>query len=178
MVPSHRSAFCADTAKRTLGVRPDDVRERFAAQVEDFRRLARSRKSQADMVRMTLEAFGHDPDTMTRDELRDAAKAPAAAAIGALATSGRGLMGADMEGGAGTAWAWLNAVTQYVDHAARARSQDNRLDSAWFGRGDALKMKAQEVAMRHAGGEVTVYSSDAPAPDGLLGDVIAATVAG
>jgi phage/plasmid-like protein (TIGR03299 family) len=175
---SHRTAFCPDAAKRTLGVKGDDVRDRFAAQMEDFRRLARSRKSQADMVRMTLEAFGHDPDVMSRQELAEAAKAPAAAAIGALATSGRGLLGADMAGGSGTAWGWLNAVTQYVDHAARARSQDNRLDSAWFGRGDALKMKAQEVALKHAGGAVTVYASDAPAPDGILGDVLAATIAG
>ena len=82
-----------------------------------------------------------------------------------------------MEGGAATVWGWLNAATQYVDHAARARSRDNRLNSAWFGAGDALKMKAAEVAQRHAGGAVTVYASDAPAPDGLLGDVLAATIA-
>ena len=86
-------------------------------------------------------------------------------------------MGAELEGGSGTAWGWLNAVTQYVDHAARARSQSNRLDSAWFGRGDALKVKAQEVAMRHAGGAVTVVASEAEGPGGLLGDVLDATLA-
>lgn len=48
----------------------------------------------------------------------------------------------------GTAWAALNAVTQYVDHEARAtgkgdRARDeNRLKSAWFGQGDAMKAEA------------------------------------
>lgn len=48
----------------------------------------------------------------------------------------------------GTAWAALNAVTQYVDHEARAmgkgaRARDeNRLRSAWFGQGDELKSRA------------------------------------
>ena len=35
----------------------------------------------------------------------------------------------------GTAWGLLNAVTEFVDHDRRARSQDYRLDSAWFGQG-------------------------------------------
>jgi len=171
---SHRAAFDPDAAKEALGVRPQDMRERFETQMEQFRRLARSRATPAEMVRMTLEAFGHDPDAMSRDDLEKAARAPAAAAIGTLAVSGDGLMGADLSGGSRTAWSWLNAVTQYVDHGARARSQSNRLDSAWFGRGDALKMKAQEIAIRHAGGAV-LYAPEQPAGGSLLDDVLAAT---
>ena len=41
-----------------------------------------------------------------------------------------------------TAWGLMNAVTEYVDHYRRARSQDYRLDSAWFGQGALLKQKA------------------------------------
>lgn len=63
--------------------------------------------------------------------------------------SGKG-MGADMSSAHGTAWGLLNAVTEYVDHHRRARSQDYRLDSAWFGQGAAIKAKAFREAMKLA----------------------------
>ena len=47
----------------------------------------------------------------------------------------------------GTAWGLLNAVTEYVDHEKRARSNDYRMDSAWFGQGAGLKDKALESAL-------------------------------
>lgn len=46
-------------------------------------------------------------------------------------------MGADIAGR--TAWGLLNCVTEYIDYHKRARGQGNRLDSAWFGPGAALK---------------------------------------
>ena len=63
--------------------------------------------------------------------------------------SGKG-MGADMPSAHGTAWGLLNAVTEYVDHHRRARSQDYRLDSAWFGQGATIKAKAFREAMKLA----------------------------
>ena len=51
-------------------------------------------------------------------------------------------MGADYTAANGTAWGLGNAVTEYVDHHRRARNQDNRLDSAWFGQGAAIKQRA------------------------------------
>ncbi len=56
-------------------------------------------------------------------------------------------MGSLLPGSRGTAWGLLNAVTEYVDHQRRARSQDYRLDSAWFGQGAQLKQKALDTAM-------------------------------
>lgn len=50
--------------------------------------------------------------------------------------------GAELASAKGTAWGLLNAVTQFVDHERRARSQDYRLDSAWFGAGASLKDRA------------------------------------
>ncbi len=56
-------------------------------------------------------------------------------------------MGATLDSANDTAWGLVNAVTQYVDHEKRARSTDNRLDSAWFGAGAALKQRALEQAL-------------------------------
>ena len=63
--------------------------------------------------------------------------------------SGNGI-GSGMASASGTAWGLLNAVTEYVDHQRRARSNDYRLDSAWFGRGAGIKQKAFETALRLA----------------------------
>ncbi|WP_421326362.1 DUF932 domain-containing protein [Aeromonas veronii] len=56
-------------------------------------------------------------------------------------------MGSDLASAKNTAWGMVNAVTEYVDHHRRARSQDNRLDSAWFGQGAQLKYHALEQAL-------------------------------
>lgn len=58
---------------------------------------------------------------------------------------GRG-RGSELDSAKGTAFGLLNAVTEFVDHERRARSVDNRLDSAWFGQGANIKQKALEQA--------------------------------
>jgi len=55
--------------------------------------------------------------------------------------------GADMPGIRGTAWMAVNAVAQYVDYFKKARTQDTRLDSVWFGQGAEMKQKAFELAL-------------------------------
>ncbi len=56
-------------------------------------------------------------------------------------------MGSDLASSQNTAWGLVNAVTEYVDHHRRARSQDYRLDSAWFGQGAQLKSQALNQAL-------------------------------
>lgn len=46
-----------------------------------------------------------------------------------------------------TAFGLLNAVTEYVDHERRAKTNGHRLESAWFGQGASLKHKALEQAL-------------------------------
>lgn len=58
--------------------------------------------------------------------------------------------GAELAAAKGTAWGLLNAVTEFVDHERRARSQEYRLDSAWFGQGAALKQRALDQALQLA----------------------------
>lgn len=50
----------------------------------------------------------------------------------------------------GTAWGLLNAVTEFVDHHRRARSNEYRMDSAWFGQGAQLKQRALDAALQLA----------------------------
>lgn len=56
--------------------------------------------------------------------------------------------GAELGAAKGTAWGLLCAVTEFVDHERRARSQEYRLDSAWFGQGAAIKQRALDAALQ------------------------------
>ena len=53
-------------------------------------------------------------------------------------------IGADLttSGPSQTAWGLMNCVTEYVDFKKRARSQNNRLNAAWFGEGAGIKQEA------------------------------------
>ncbi len=171
----HKTQFCEKTAKKSLGLNKDDALNQFETAMDEFRSMARKRMDRQEMVHATLELFGHKPAEMSTLELVDAAKTPLVSAIGTLAVTGRNLIGADLMGGNGSAWAWLNSVTQYVDHMARAKSQSHRMDSAWFGRGDALKSKAYEIALGTLGQtQIVTYESD-DTSSGLLDSVLAAT---
>lgn len=55
--------------------------------------------------------------------------------------------GSQMSSSAGTAWGLVNGVTEYVDSFRRARNQDYRLESAWFGVGAQIKQRGFEAAL-------------------------------
>lgn len=55
--------------------------------------------------------------------------------------------GAELAAAKGTAWGLLCSITEYVDHEKRARSDEYRMDSAWFGPGAAIKQRALDEAM-------------------------------
>ena len=56
--------------------------------------------------------------------------------------------GSELASASSTAWGLLNAVTEFVDHERKAKNQDYRIDSAWFGQGASLKQRALEHAMQ------------------------------
>lgn len=59
--------------------------------------------------------------------------------------------GAELGAAKGTAWGLLCSITEFVDHERRARSQEYRLDSAWFGQGAQLKQRALDAALQMVG---------------------------
>lgn len=59
--------------------------------------------------------------------------------------------GAQLSSARGTLWGALNAVTFDVDHQLPSRSQDTRLDKAWFGVGNNFKDRAWQKALAMVG---------------------------
>jgi phage/plasmid-like protein (TIGR03299 family) len=55
--------------------------------------------------------------------------------------------GAKLDGVYGTGWGYVNAVTEYVDHWTRARSDENRFVSAQWGPGADVKQRAVNAVL-------------------------------
>jgi phage/plasmid-like protein (TIGR03299 family) len=148
---SHRSVFDPEAVKRTLGV----AQNSFAAYVERAREMADTPINMEE-ARVLLAAIFAPPKEKD-------VKKPDLSWMGGLMDLGKpvddpdnrivatildlfdgGGMGANMKTAKGTRWGLLNAVTEHVDHSM-GRTDDTRLDSAWFGRGDAFKRQAFEA---------------------------------
>ena len=135
----HSTQFDPTQVKQALGLGLTHW-ERFVA---DMHQLADRPVNKFEAMNYLINVLG-DRTVPLNDQ-------PNAKAIQNVYTlfSGQG-KGSEMESASGTAWGLLNGVTEYVDQHRRARSQDNRLDSAWFGPGAALKELAFHEAMKLA----------------------------
>ena len=137
----HRSQFDASAVKRQLGIAISSW-DGFMARMK-----ALSERKVSDS---TAEAFLRRVLTYSTANVTDRdALAFNERAIKAVAQlyAGRG-KGADLLSASGTAWGLLNAATEYVDHHRRARSDDHRLDAAWFGAGATIKERAWREALK------------------------------
>jgi phage/plasmid-like protein (TIGR03299 family) len=147
---SHRTAFDPNLVKRALGVNvdsftmfmrkaqemadvivdPDEARIllRQIFKVEEQAKQGPKLAWLGDLSQVDVEPEAKDPTTISRIlEL----------------FNGEG-KGSGLSTSQGTAWGLLNAVTEYVDHGM-GRTDDSRLDAAWFGKGAAIKQQALET---------------------------------
>jgi phage/plasmid-like protein (TIGR03299 family) len=178
---AHRSVFDPAAAKSGLGLLTEG--SRFDDAMNDFRRMAETKIEDAEVINHTGRIFVPGWSDMSPAERAANIKRATSPvqAVARLALDGTA-QGAGLAGTDGTVWGWLNAVTEYVDHSARAKNQDNRLNSAFFGTGAAIKTAAYESAIAMADGSykyVPAHRARAEiVPDAdILGSVLAATAA-
>lgn len=145
---SHRSHFNAEEVKAQLGLTITSF-HRF---IKDARALAARVVTQTEANAIIAASLGEAPRELTNDAMKAASDAvvDSRAYKKILALFQGGGRGAQAAGVRGTAWGVVNAVTEYVDHHAQARTDSNRLDSAWFGHGNDAKTAAMEIASRLA----------------------------
>ncbi len=125
---------------------PKAVKESLGLGLSAWDQFSRSMKALANRPVSEAEARAY-LETVLGDEFEDDGKAHRPLQTVYELFSGKGL-GADMQSAQNTAWGLLNSLTEFTDHRTKARSQDNRLNAAWFGAGAALKAKAFEEAMK------------------------------
>lgn len=133
---SHRTTFKAEECRSII----ESAHEEFGAFMDMSRKLAsikvESRLAE-DMTTLLLT-------TPTRDA--DAAR-DSAGFTKIMSLFQGGGKGSTLETARETAFGWLNACTEYVDHHVRARSDENRTAAALWGPGADLKQRAVEIAL-------------------------------
>ncbi|PVX97670.1 DUF932 domain-containing protein [Paraburkholderia unamae] len=137
----HRSQFDAAAVKRQMGLATSSW-EAFMVRMKALSECKVSDTVAEKFLRRVLTYS----TTNTADRDAISVNERAIKAVGQL-YAGRG-MGADLASASGTAFGLLNSITEYVDHHRRARSNDTRVDAAWFGAGAALKQRALDEALR------------------------------
>lgn len=132
VVIPHRSVFDEQEVKAKLGLFDEEMAN-FATTMEKLVEVQVS----PDQAKAWVEKwFGNlDKDT---GELTTKSQNVANDVLACIESS----PGADMPTAKGTAFGVIQGVTHYLDFHARSRSVDNRLNSAWFGRGAAKKAQA------------------------------------
>lgn len=126
----HSSKFDARECKRDLGLL--QAQESFEAFIEKSKKLAMIPVSFAqaeDATKRILLVGNDDKKHSGLDKV--------------MALFSGGAKGSDMAGK--TAWGLLNAVTEYVDHHGRNRTEDARQNAAWFGAGASIKERAEKI---------------------------------
>ena len=137
----HRSQFDAQAVKRQLGITVS-AWDSFMARMKA---LSECRVTDAGAQAFLKRVLTYPVNPQANGNLT-AVNDRALKTVHAL-YSGNG-QGSDMASASATAWGLLNSVTEFVDHHRRARSNDHRLDAAWFGAGAAIKQKALDEALK------------------------------
>jgi phage/plasmid-like protein (TIGR03299 family) len=124
---THRSTFDPDQVKDFMGLN--------TAAWDAFRfnvvKLANIELVEEEAADITANVFGNS------EKVRETAGFKKVLSL----FNGAG-MGAQMDGVMGTRWGLLNAFTEYADHHARARSDENRFVASQWGAGADLKQRA------------------------------------
>jgi len=133
---SHRREFNGDSVKLMLGVAAD----KLAKYKEMAQFLGQKRYTNENMVEYFKRVF---PVATSKTDSKKELSKPAKTVLEIVDTQ------PGAEYARGTFWQLFNATTYYTDHLA-GRSQENRLQSAWYGSNRNLKTHALETAIEMA----------------------------
>lgn len=138
---THRSEFKADDVKTDLGI----AHGAFAQFIKNAKTLAQVPVSEAMVRNLNIQLLEEDHNRLTADQVQKVMESKAYQ--GVLKLFNGDAKGSTLTGVKGTAWGWLNAVTEYVDHHRDSRTQDRQLFNAWIGKGDTMKTQALDLAL-------------------------------
>lgn len=100
---------------------------------ETANQLASKRVTTEEALEFFMRLVHGEAEEVDPDALRDNSR------VMQLMRVYEGGQGQDTRSARGTAWGLVNAVTRYHDHERNAQSQDNRMRTALFGRGEREK---------------------------------------
>ncbi len=136
---SHRSVFDATAVKAQMGL----SRDNFHAFIEAADELSRIQVTRAAAENFVAKLLRTTEEVDGVQRLKQRAAPGEAMILDLFQGVGKGSL---MAGSYGTAWGLVNAVSEYVDHHARAKTADHRMHNALFGAGDKVKTVAFNAA--------------------------------
>lgn len=131
----HSTTFNAETVKKQLDISVSSW-DRFIYRMKTLSERKVTNQEAESFIRRLFNEIASTPNTVNGRAMKKV-----------MELYNGGGRGAELSSAKGTVFGLLNAVTEFVDHERRARSQDHRLDSAWFGAGAILKQKSLGQAM-------------------------------
>lgn len=139
----HSTQFDASAVHDALGV----GHAAFSKFIDEAKRLAKVKLDDTKALWVLREGFADaiDADYAEMDSEKFS-KVPTVAKVLDL-YQGKQIGYDAIDAVHGTAWGVVNAVTEFYDHHVRAKSIDNRLESAWFGKGNFVKKCVWERAL-------------------------------
>ncbi len=114
--------------------------QEFEATAEQYRFLASKQINASDLhkyVKIVLDVQQQEDDDLSTRTKNIIGKVEEFFLIG---------KGNDMPGVNGTYWAAYNGVTEYLNYE-KGRTNENRMDSLWFGQNGNLSQKALDTAL-------------------------------
>jgi phage/plasmid-like protein (TIGR03299 family) len=130
---NHRAKFNAEDIKAQLGI--------AATSWQSFTKMVGIWANAKVSDDQAKQYFDQIATYKTADGIETISPRTSASLISLYAQTG---IGRTLEAANGTAWGLVNAVTEFVDHR-RGRSNDVRVDRAWFGDGLTTKNKAVDL---------------------------------
>jgi phage/plasmid-like protein (TIGR03299 family) len=130
----HNTEFNPNSVKLQLGLNADEVYGGFMSRMRMFANKSLDGALAEEIVENMFANLGRKGDIR---ESKGFGKV-----LELFTSTGKG---SQIDGVAGTGWGLINAVTEYADFHVRARNQEFRLDSSWFGAGRAMKETILEL---------------------------------
>lgn len=134
---SHRSIFDPKSVKNELGIATGSFHT-FMQQARNLSKVVMTERKAQEFIDNLLK----DTKFVTAE---DVAKSRPSMKIMELFRGSA--MGGTLLGAEGTAWGTVNAVTEFVDHHAKAKTASHLVESSLLGRGDQLKTEAFNRAL-------------------------------
>lgn len=130
----HNTEFNPNSVKLQLGLNADEVFGSFMSRMRLFSNKSLTGSLAEEIVESMFADLGREGDIRASKGFSKV--------LDLFNSTGKG---SQIDGVAGTGWGLINAVTEYADFHVRARNQEFRLDSSWFGAGRAMKETILEL---------------------------------
>jgi len=137
---THNRRFDPEKVKEQLGL------DKWTAFAENCKRFADTSLTEDQYTKFLAECIAEsNPHREAEDYLDSGLDDDRFKELLDISKSGPGQ---NLDTSKDTLWGAVNAVTHWVDHRIGSKSQDNRLNSAWFGRGKRVKDFAYNQALQ------------------------------